>query len=55
MGEMVTPTWEGYATQLANAENEELLTALNDIIAKEEINMSREAEVFVGRDTRYNI
>ncbi|KAK7906927.1 hypothetical protein WMY93_015539 [Mugilogobius chulae] len=52
MGEMVTPTWEGYATQLANAENEDLLTALKDIIAKEEINMSREAEVFVGRDTR---
>ncbi|XP_072297300.1 phosphoacetylglucosamine mutase [Eucyclogobius newberryi] len=52
MGEMVTPTWEGYATQLANAENEDLLTALKDIIAKEGINMSHEAEVFVGRDTR---
>ncbi|XP_020773433.2 phosphoacetylglucosamine mutase [Boleophthalmus pectinirostris] len=52
MGEMVTPTWEGYATQLANAENEDLLTALKDIIAKEEINMSQEANVFVGRDTR---
>uniref|UniRef100_A0A671X0D5 Phosphoacetylglucosamine mutase n=1 Tax=Sparus aurata TaxID=8175 RepID=A0A671X0D5_SPAAU len=33
MGEMVTPTWEGYATQLANAD--------------------QEANVFVGKDTRY--
>lgn len=52
MGEMVTPAWEGYATQLANAEDADLLTALKDIITKEEINMSQEANVFVGRDTR---
>lgn len=55
MGEMVTPTWEDYATQLANAEEEDLLTALKDIIAKEEVNMSQEANVFVGKDTRYRI
>uniref|UniRef100_A0A8D0D6W1 Phosphoacetylglucosamine mutase n=1 Tax=Sander lucioperca TaxID=283035 RepID=A0A8D0D6W1_SANLU len=52
MGEMVTPTWEGYATQLANAEQEDLLAALQDIIKKEAINMSQEANVFVGKDTR---
>lgn len=52
MGEMVTPAWEGYATQLANAEQEDLLTALKDIVKKEAINMSQEAHVFVGRDTR---
>uniref|UniRef100_A0A7N8YMQ5 Phosphoacetylglucosamine mutase n=1 Tax=Mastacembelus armatus TaxID=205130 RepID=A0A7N8YMQ5_9TELE len=52
MGEMVTPTWEGYATQLANAEQEGLLTALRDIIEKEAVNMSQEAGVFVGKDTR---
>ncbi|XP_067338945.1 phosphoacetylglucosamine mutase isoform X1 [Channa argus] len=52
MGEMVTPAWEGYATQLANAEQEDMLTALKDIIEKETINMSQEANVFVGRDTR---
>lgn len=52
MGEMVTPTWEGYATQLANAEDADLLAAMKDIISKEEINMSQEANVFVGRDTR---
>uniref|UniRef100_A0A8C6SXK1 Phosphoglucomutase 3 n=1 Tax=Neogobius melanostomus TaxID=47308 RepID=A0A8C6SXK1_9GOBI len=49
---MVTPAWEGYATQLANAEDQDLLTALKDIITKEEIDMSQEASVFVGRDTR---
>lgn len=52
MGEMVTPTWEGYATQLANAEDTDLLTALKDIISKEDISMSQEANIFVGRDTR---
>uniref|UniRef100_A0A4W6EN35 Phosphoacetylglucosamine mutase n=1 Tax=Lates calcarifer TaxID=8187 RepID=A0A4W6EN35_LATCA len=52
MGEMVTPAWEGYATQLANAEQGDLLTALKDIIEKESINMSQEANVFVGKDTR---
>lgn len=52
MGEMVTPTWEGYASQLANAEQEDLLTALKDIIKKESITLTKEANVFVGRDTR---
>lgn len=55
MGEMVTPDWEGYATQLANADQEDLLTALKDIVEKEAINMSQEANVFVGKDTRYKI
>lgn len=54
MGEMVTAVWEGYATQLANAEQEDLLTALKDLIEKETINMSQEANVFVGKDTRYD-
>ncbi|XP_066524593.1 phosphoacetylglucosamine mutase [Hoplias malabaricus] len=52
MGEMVTPAWEGYATQLANAEQEALCTVLKDIIEKEDINMSETASVFIGRDTR---
>lgn len=54
MGEMVTAAWEGYATQLANAEQEDLLTALEGIIEKEAINMRQEANVFVGKDTRYD-
>ncbi|XP_022593645.1 phosphoacetylglucosamine mutase isoform X2 [Seriola dumerili] len=52
MGEMVTPSWEGYATQLANAEQDDLLNVLKDIIEKEAVNMSQEANVFVGKDTR---
>lgn len=53
MGEMVTPSWEGYATQLANAEQEALCSVLKDIIEKEAIDMSEAANVIVGRDTRY--
>lgn len=52
MGEMVTQDWEEHATQLANADQEDLLTALKNIIEKEAINMSQEANVFVGKDTR---
>lgn len=51
---MVTLTWEGYATLLANAEQADVVTALKDIIEKEAINMSQEANVFVGKDTRYD-
>lgn len=53
MGEMVTPAWEGYATQLVNAERGGLLTALKDVIEREAISMAQEASVFVGKDTRY--
>uniref|UniRef100_A0A672Q569 Phosphoacetylglucosamine mutase n=1 Tax=Sinocyclocheilus grahami TaxID=75366 RepID=A0A672Q569_SINGR len=52
MGEMVTALWEGYATQLANAEQDSLLKELKDIIEKEDINMSEPASVYVGKDTR---
>ncbi|XP_028996313.1 phosphoacetylglucosamine mutase isoform X2 [Betta splendens] len=52
MGEMVTQAWEGYATLLANAEQQDVLTSLKEIIEKEAVNMSQEANVFLGRDTR---
>lgn len=52
LGDMLTQAWEVYATQLANAEQDDLLTALKDIILKESINMSQEASVFIGKDTR---
>ncbi|XP_072528813.1 phosphoacetylglucosamine mutase [Salminus brasiliensis] len=52
MGEMVNSDWEGYATQLANAEQEALCPALKDIIEKEAISISEIASVFIGRDTR---
>ncbi|KAM9468255.1 phosphoacetylglucosamine mutase-like [Clarias gariepinus] len=52
MGEMVTPAWEGYATQLANAEQDALCTVLKEIIKKESIDMSQAPSVLIGRDTR---
>ncbi|XP_029966420.1 phosphoacetylglucosamine mutase [Salarias fasciatus] len=52
MGEMLTPAWEDYATQLANAEQDDLARAVKEVIQKEAIDMSREANVFVGKDTR---
>ncbi|XP_061559824.1 phosphoacetylglucosamine mutase isoform X4 [Phycodurus eques] len=52
MGEMVPPAWEGYATRLGNAEQQELLSVLEDIMEKEDIDRSQEASVFVGKDTR---
>lgn len=55
MGEMLIVTWEGYASQLANAEQEDLVSVLKKIIEKEAINLSQEANVFVGKDTRYDI
>lgn len=55
MGEMMSTSWEGYATQLANAEQEDLIDALKDIIEKEAIDLSLEANVFVGKDTRYDV
>uniref|UniRef100_A0A671SUI3 Phosphoacetylglucosamine mutase n=1 Tax=Sinocyclocheilus anshuiensis TaxID=1608454 RepID=A0A671SUI3_9TELE len=52
MGEMVTAVWEGYATQLANTEQDSLLKELKDIIEKEDIDMSEPASIYVGKDTR---
>uniref|UniRef100_A0A8C9TQ44 Phosphoacetylglucosamine mutase n=1 Tax=Scleropages formosus TaxID=113540 RepID=A0A8C9TQ44_SCLFO len=53
MGEMVTPSWEEYSMQLANAEQDVLLTALKDVIEKEAISMDQDANIFIGKDTRY--
>ncbi|XP_068198391.1 phosphoacetylglucosamine mutase isoform X1 [Antennarius striatus] len=52
MGEMLSQKWEGFATQLANSEQDDFLTALKDVVEKESIDMSQEGSVFVGRDTR---
>ncbi|XP_049612627.1 phosphoacetylglucosamine mutase isoform X1 [Syngnathus scovelli] len=52
MGEMVTTGWEDYATRLANAEQQQLLAVLEDIVEKEDIDKSQKALVFVGKDTR---
>ncbi|XP_063078585.1 phosphoacetylglucosamine mutase isoform X2 [Engraulis encrasicolus] len=52
MGEMLEVSWESYATQLANAEQETLLTVLKDLVEREAVNMAHNATVFIGRDTR---
>ncbi|KAJ8274721.1 hypothetical protein COCON_G00093460 [Conger conger] len=52
MGEMVTPAWEGHATRLANAEQESLVMTLKDIIEMEAVDLSQNASVFIGKDTR---
>uniref|UniRef100_A0A8C5Q3A3 Phosphoacetylglucosamine mutase n=1 Tax=Leptobrachium leishanense TaxID=445787 RepID=A0A8C5Q3A3_9ANUR len=52
MGEMLAQAWEVYATNLANAEEQELPAVLADIIRQEAIEMDQEAHVAIGRDTR---
>ncbi|KFV77949.1 Phosphoacetylglucosamine mutase, partial [Struthio camelus australis] len=51
-GEMLHPSWEEYATQLANAEEQELQKVMTEICQKEEVNLHKDALVFIGRDTR---
>ncbi|XP_061756751.1 phosphoacetylglucosamine mutase [Nerophis ophidion] len=52
MGEMLSAAWEDQATHLANVEQQDLPRVIEDIIKKESIDMSQEAIVFVGKDTR---
>ncbi|KNE56684.1 hypothetical protein AMAG_02467 [Allomyces macrogynus ATCC 38327] len=53
MGEMLKQSWEGYATQLANAQTHEEVADLYFGIAEEcEIDLDQSASVVVGRDTR---
>ncbi|NWS70071.1 AGM1 mutase, partial [Crotophaga sulcirostris] len=52
LGEMLHPSWEEYATQLANAEEEELQKIISEICQKAAVNQHKDASVFIGRDTR---
>ncbi|XP_061845453.1 phosphoacetylglucosamine mutase isoform X1 [Colius striatus] len=52
LGEMLHPSWEEYATQLANAEEQELQTTITEICQKAAVNLHKDASVFIGRDTR---
>ncbi|KAK4824277.1 hypothetical protein QYF61_012837 [Mycteria americana] len=52
LGEMLHPSWEEYATQLANAEEQELQKIITEICQKEAVNQHTDASVFIGRDTR---
>ncbi|NWW97217.1 AGM1 mutase, partial [Rhynochetos jubatus] len=52
LGEMLHPSWEEYATQLANAEERELQKTITEICQKAAVNQHKDASVFIGRDTR---
>ncbi|NXF75448.1 AGM1 mutase, partial [Sclerurus mexicanus] len=52
LGEMLHPSWEEYATQLANAEDQDLEKVITEICQKAAVNMHKDALVFIGRDTR---
>lgn len=52
LGEMLHPSWEEYATQLANAEDEELQKIITEICQKAAVKQHKDASVFIGRDTR---
>lgn len=52
LGEMLHPAWEEYATQLANAEEQELQKIITEICQKAAVNQEKDASVVIGRDTR---
>ena len=51
-GGMLSPSWEGYATRIANAFPYEVLQTVSDIIAGEQIDLSKAGRVLLARDTR---
>ncbi|XP_078587525.1 phosphoacetylglucosamine mutase-like isoform X2 [Branchiostoma floridae x Branchiostoma japonicum] len=52
MGEMLEGSWEKHATDLANAKDEDIGSALQRIIDAVDIDISLPSDVFVARDTR---
>ncbi|CAG8596670.1 31162_t:CDS:10 [Gigaspora margarita] len=53
-GEMLEQQWEGYATQLANAQSDDdLIAVIKSIVSENGIDESKEASIVYARDTRY--
>ncbi|NWV00528.1 AGM1 mutase, partial [Upupa epops] len=52
LGEMLHPSWEEYATQLANAEEHDLEAVISEICRAAAVEQHKDASVFIGRDTR---
>lgn len=53
LGEMLESSWEGLATKLANASNnQDLCFILINIVSTYNISLSYTPRVFIGRDTR---
>jgi len=51
-GEMLEASWEMIATNLANVQDDDLISVLTRISTKENIDLSIPATVIIGRDTR---
>ncbi|XP_012173920.1 phosphoacetylglucosamine mutase isoform X2 [Bombus terrestris] len=51
-GEMLEASWEHIATNLVNVEDSNLVSAIEHIIKEQNVNMSTDAVVITGRDTR---
>ncbi|KZC13769.1 PREDICTED: phosphoacetylglucosamine mutase [Dufourea novaeangliae] len=51
-GEMLEASWELIATHLANVEDTKLIATIEQIIKEQNVNISTEAVVIIGRDTR---
>lgn len=52
VGEMLETSWESIATSLANVEDSNLISKIEQIIKEQNIDMSINATVIIGRDTR---
>ena len=52
LGEMMAEEWEVYATDLANAEDSDIVNAIHRILEKAGVSKDVEGKVVVGRDTR---
>lgn len=53
-GEMLEQSWEKYATDVANVEDDDLEAAVTKIIKLENIDLNCPSNVFIGMDTRYH-
>ena len=55
MGEMLTADWEAYATQLANANNDNVASLIGRWMNSEwKLDVHAAAHVIFARDTRYD-
>lgn len=53
LGEMLDSSWEGLATKLSNApNNQEVCATLMDIVSEFSISSEHTPRVYIGRDTR---
>mmetsp|Transcript_42327 Transcript_42327/g.76789 ORF Transcript_42327/g.76789 Transcript_42327/m.76789 type:complete len:556 (+) Transcript_42327:48-1715(+) len=51
-GEMLPDSWEGHATAIANADDDDLAKVMTGIVTAESIDLDCAASVVIGRDTR---